>query len=349
MYFELCDQIQSESFDNLNLSWLNTSLNLDTNLQDQYGSPNLDLITIDNGITDRASRSYPASPDSRSRDATLGKDDNYGSSPIQDLGNLNIALYECASKLPSMPGVGIYPPHLSYVSPSEKQSARKVALFAIDELFQLTSKFLDTLKRLSRSELDAEDPLLSTTQTIVPETVQPLLTCSPSSQSMFKTHDLSAASSFSHVDESTMLLIMSCHCRLVDTYISVLRMMQACIEHAITPQMDEDDAILLPKLQIGSHETPGVEVNAKTRLPPSTSGMYMLMIIIVSTKLCQQMADLIGTRRGNGRSDEEEGEGNTSLQPRRAMWDSMKSKTDGLMQNIDDTRHLLQEVPATAR
>jgi hypothetical protein len=348
MYFDLCDQNQSEFSDIFDLPWPNASPASHTKPQDQYGLPNLDLIPIDSSIANRMSPSYPASPGSRSGGGTLGNDDNHASSPVRDLGHLSVALYECARNLPSMPEVGVYPPGLSYISPGEKQSTRKVALFAIDELFQLTSKFVDTLKQLSHSELEANDTLLSTTPRSMPETVQPLLTYSPSSQSAPKTHALPGPGPFSHVDEATMLLVMSCHCRLVDTYISVLRMMQACIEHAITPQMEEDAVILLPKLQIGSHESPAVEVNAKKGLSPSASGMYMFMIIMVSTKLCEQMVELIGTGWGKEGNDKEM-EGNTFLQSRRAMWDSMKGKTDGLAQDIDDMRRLLQQKSATAR
>jgi hypothetical protein len=125
-------------------------------------------------------------------------------------------------------------------------------------------------------------------------------------------------------------------------------MMQACIEHAITPQMEEDAVILLPKLQVGSHESPAVEVSAKKGLPPSASGMYMLMIIMVSSKLCERMVELIGT--GPGKEGNDGGmEGNTFLQSRRSMWDSMKGKTDGLAQDLDDMRRRLQRKSPTAR
>lgn len=144
-----------------------------------------------------------------------------------------------------------------------------------------------------------------------------------------------------------MLLIMSCHTRLIDAFTSIFLMTKACIEHSIAPHLDKNANIVLPKLQIGSHETPEFKVDGKTMLSPSMSAMYMLLIVMFSTKLCDQMIEIIEIGQGKDLASREEKEENSSSRsPQQALWDSMKDKTAGLAQDIDATRCLLQRSPA---
>ena len=341
--------MQIESSDTLNLSWASPWLRSEMNTLDPHGSLDFDLVPTNNNMLSRASLLHLESPNLPSRFEHPSTCSNYPSSPIRDLANINVALHDCAGKLPSMPEVGVYPPSFSPLSTDEKQSARKVALFALDELFCLTSEFIDILKRISQAGNGTDVGRTATSNTTRLETVSPVLT---TSRSPYPGHPLPSigvtppSGPFSDLDEATMLLIMSCHCRLVDTYVSIFRMMQACIEYVIKPQMVKDAVIILPRLQFGSHEAPAMQVDAKTMLSPDTSSMYMLMVTTFSTKLCEQLTEVIGTEQGKGRCGKAENQGISSLQSRQAMWDSMKDKTDCLARDIDRTRCMLQKAAA---
>lgn len=314
------------------------------NSLDAYGSLDLDLVPINNSMS-RVSHLRLSDSHSPTRLETPSNDGYGSSSPVRDLANLNVAVHECATNLPSMPEAGLYPkPPII-----DKQSTRKVALFAIDELFRLTSEFVDALKRLASVESDTGAAFASSSvETTRTQPSLPLLTHtqpSPAGQPVARTGSSLHSGPFSHVDEATMLLVMSCHCRLIDTHTSVFRMMQACIEYSIRPQMDKEAVIVLPRLQIGSHTAPAVQVDASTAVSPATSSMYMLMMTMFSTKLCEQMAEVMRTGQGKGGEREEGLPESALLEPQQAMWDTMKGQTDRLSRDIDVTRRMLQRLP----
>lgn len=338
---DLCYPTHSDSSGLVNCYWSSPSLHSQMNLLETYAPLNQDLVPINNNMSS-ASPPGLTPPGSLSTFKSTSSSSNYIPSPVRSLANLNVALHECAEKLPTMPQVGVYPQNLPYLSPGEKQSAQKVASFAIDELFRLTSEFVDTLQRLSRHESDTDDTISPNTHAPRPQTVHSLLMYSPSGQGVLKTCTSLLPTPFSRVDEATMLLIMSCHCRLIDTLVSLFRMMQACVEHSITPQLDKEVVIILPRLEIGSHQVPELQVDAKSMLSPSTSSMYMLMVTMLSTKLCEQITEIIETGRGKEIGANEERQENSFLSSRQAMWEGMKDKTEVLARDIDTTRRLLQ-------
>ncbi|KAF2971680.1 hypothetical protein GQX73_g1868 [Xylaria multiplex] len=54
--------------------------------------------------------------------------------------------------------------------------------------------------------------------------------------------------SFSHLDEATLLLFLSCHCRLVEIYESLFQAIQRCIKGPHTTS-HSPAGIILPQLQ----------------------------------------------------------------------------------------------------
>ena len=341
----LCNPMQSDSCQMQDHSWSSTLLNSVMSTPDPFRSFDMDLVHLDSGTMSRENLFHPVGTPLPTRLEPPSKESIYSSSSaIRDLANLSIALHDCATKLPSMPEVGVFPPHISL---REKQSARKVALFAIDELFGLTSEFIATMKRLSFADpetdsaidLDNADNLRTESATPLLTFSQPLARSQPSARLRINDQPLP----FSHLDESTTLLIMSCHSRLIETYVSLFRMMHACLEFNVVPQLEEGAVIILPRLQVGSFAAPSIEVRTGTMPSPGTTSMYMLIITIFSTKLCEQLAEAMQMGQEKDGKGEERGNGPAASDSRRGMWNTMNVGTDRLSREIDVTRRLLQQ------
>ena len=341
--------MQSDSCQMQDQSWSSTLLNSVMSTPDPFRSFDMDLVQFDSGTMSRENLLHPVSTPLPTRLEPPSRESIYSSSSaVRDLANLNIALHDCATKLPSMPEVGVFPPHISL---REKQSARKVALFAIDELFGLTSEFIATMKRLSFADpetdsaidIDKADNHRTESGTPLLTFSQPLARSQPSAR--LSTNDQPLP--FSQLDESTTLLIISCHSRLIETYVSLFRMMHACLEFNVVPQLEEGAVIILPRLQVGSFAAPSIEVRTGTMPSPGTTSMYMLIITILSTKLCEQLAEAMQMGPEKDRRGEERGNGAAASDSRRGMWNTMNVGTDRLSREIDVTQRLLQQFPVT--
>lgn len=256
-----------------------------------------------------------------------------GTSPVsavRKLASLNVELYECAMKLPSM-------------ARQAEPGSREATLFAIDELFCLTTGYIDVLQCFSPTRCETNISSSSLNPEQLPVQLTPsIISYSPKfshlGQPLEGTSVELRSGLFSHVDEATMFMIVSYHCRLVEIYGSLFQMVQACIQHSLAPHKDKDWAVILPRLQVGSVVSPPVQVDIYTPLPPATASMYMLMITMVSSQLWQQLAGIIRN------------EGNLSVvstsAPSCSMSESMcvvvTDKTECLLQSINATKILLQ-------
>ena len=311
--------------DDLDLDNLYTNLSCEsevTNSLTQSGSPKMDLIN------QRQIHALfpPADSDNCLRVDNLDFNDHLEVSPgavIRKLANLNVALYECSVNLPSMPKAGVNPAE----NISRGSESQKTKFFAIDELFSLTSEFIDLIKYFSFYTRDIQSSRDQSTQTL-PE-MRYMQQLSHSSQST-----AAPSLSFSHVDEGTALMIMSCHCRLTETYRSIFHMMQACIESSTVPQIDKDAAIIFPRLQVGYHAAPQVKVDVNTALEPGTSRMYMLLVTMVAGQLCEKLTDVMTVRS--------EIPTESASASQRLFAATVTERTDLLERDIDATKHLLQ-------
>ena len=216
-------------------------------------------------------------------------------SVVRDLGNLSIALYDCAAQLRfglSENGqTGVQNVEATFKATNSRQKR----LFVIDEVFRLTTKFRNIVGSLTdtarnSSVISATDNSTSSiTKTILPTSYNEQISDKGTNSTIS-----SAGGPFSHVDEATMLMVMSCHCRLIDIYLSIFHMMQACIEYSLAPQLGDDWAVVLPQLQIGSQAAPPMQVDASSSLSHAKTSMYMLMITMFSSQLCAGVAGVMG-------------------------------------------------------
>jgi hypothetical protein len=246
---------------------------------------------------------------------------------VQRLASLDVELFECGLKLPFPIKAG---------SGSTGIGTRKSKLFALDELFRLTTEFLDILKALSQpssmtqTELDAQTTLSSITDSQrLSDIVQPAGIGNP-------------ASCLAQADEPTAFMIMSCHGRLTEIYGSLFQMMHACIEHSLAPRGGKDWAVILPQLQVGSIASPPVHVDINNPVSPSTSSMYMLMIAMLSSQLWEQLADTLRADDGSP-----VGRGSASALTD-TIWNAMMDRNENMSRTIESTRHLLQRYSVVA-
>ena len=157
-------------------------------------------------------------------------------SAVQQLANFNVALNECATNLPSMNKGDA---DSLDASGNIECSSRQSRIFAIDELLCLSNDFIVVLKYLSLVECEINAPMDPNQPSV--QIVLSLVSCGQ--QLLHVSHPVSSTTIksrprlFSHINEATMFMVVSCHCRLAETYTSIFQMMQVYMEYSHVLQM----------------------------------------------------------------------------------------------------------------
>ncbi|KAI0803999.1 hypothetical protein GGR55DRAFT_682135 [Xylaria sp. FL0064] len=233
-------------------------------------------------------------------------------STAQQLTSLNMALYECASKLPSIKassaGLGIS-------RAMNSTTSRGAALLALDEVFHVTTEFINIMNNLAP---------------------------------MFNHDEIAAlelsSSSFLPLDEASVLLFLSCHCRLADIYEAIFQAIQRCIKGGSHAAPRSTAAgIILPQLQVGGFggvSSPALRVDFKEpRLPSAIVSMYMVLITTLSSRLWTQIRDRM--RRTGGRDCSKSRMAMVHPEIAEPTWDRAMERTDNLSGIIEGIRDLL--------
>ncbi|KAI1271943.1 hypothetical protein F5Y07DRAFT_403873 [Xylaria sp. FL0933] len=240
-------------------------------------------------------------------------------STTQQLASLNLALYECASKLPSIKASragGLDVPRAMNSS-----TTRGAALLALDEVFHVTTAFINILNNV--------DPMFTHTH----DEITPAL------------EEISSSSSFLPLDEASVLLFLSCHCRLTDIYEAIFQAIQRCIKggsHTAAPHSTVA-GIILPQLQVGGFggvNSPALRVDFKgPRLPSAIVSMYMVLITTLSSRLWAQIRDRM--RRTGGRDCSRRRVAMVHPEIAEPTWGLAMERTDNLSRIIEGIRDLL--------
>ncbi|KAI1133092.1 hypothetical protein F5Y10DRAFT_229360 [Nemania abortiva] len=254
------------------------------------------------------------------------------------LTSLNMALYECASKLPSIKLGSV---DVANGPCSMNHRARKTALLALDEVFNGTNEFINVMKDLLPTTGGHGIPTLTVTRATpnplghslraLPEPVlEPEVSPPP-------------IDPLPQFDEATRLLFLSCHCRLIEIYESIFQAMQRCI--AGSREASHSTAgIILPQLQVGGLggvSSPALRVDFEgPRLPPATISMYMVLITTTSAQLWTQVGEALRWGRGY------RGSGNQASTVHAEeivgpAWDVAMKKTDSMSRTIEVVQYLL--------
>ncbi|KAH8164835.1 hypothetical protein CIB48_g3424 [Xylaria polymorpha] len=274
-------------------------------------------------------------------------------STIGRLTSLSMALYECASKLPSIKTCQAESTEI----PSAMESSRRGrALLALDEVFCATNEFINVMKNpyatpeiptstLTTSSLTQMEPgvytphvaphVLSRQGFITEPTIQPAVI-----ESSHESAVSSPIQPFQHLDEAGILMFLSCHCQLVEIYKSVFQAMRRCLEGSKAAP-HSTAGIILPQLQVGGSggiNSPALRVDFNgPLLPPATVSMYMSLITTLSSQLWAQVADALRKGRGYDASSNHHA-------PSRSggpAWGIAIERTDNMEQTIELVKRML--------
>ncbi|KAL3459493.1 hypothetical protein BJX64DRAFT_291162 [Aspergillus heterothallicus] len=94
-------------------------------------------------------------------------------------------------------------------------------------------------------------------------------------------------------DEPTVLMVGSCHSRLIAIYADIFSLIRLCIRHSSGPPRPRPDgAIILPKIQMGPLSYAPLRVDFETPLSMEKAFMYISMVAVFSAHLWGQLADV---------------------------------------------------------
>lgn len=88
-------------------------------------------------------------------------------------------------------------------------------------------------------------------------------------------------------------MILSCYCHLTDIYVSIFQKMQACVNYPKSPMIDQDNVVVLPRLQVSLCKPPAIHVDSDTSMPSSTTSVYMLTTTMVSITIYNQLVEVM--------------------------------------------------------
>ncbi|GAW20182.1 hypothetical protein ANO14919_096790 [Xylariales sp. No.14919] len=281
------------------------------------------------------------------------------------LTGLNLALYECARKLPSIkasreePVSSINTPH------TMDTSTREAALLALDDVFTVTNEFINVMQALcpttgyheipittasastaGTSRLSASGANTALLHQAAPHGLAYPQSPPESSHQPATTiegpHEPAISSPviqpFPRLDEATALLFLSCHCRLAEIYESLFQAIRRCIEGPHRTASHPPAGIILPQLQVGGFggvSRPALRVDfGGPRLPPATVSMYLVLTITLSSQLWTQVREAM---LGGVRSRAPE----ARLAIAGPTWDTAMERTDNLSRTIEAVQTLL--------
>ncbi len=270
---------------------------------------------------------------------------------IRKLAELNVAVHECGGKFPSIAQMSSAT-SIDIGSSNEVNGTRKIVLFAIDDLLRLTTDFIDILKCLC----PAEDTTNASMASIDPKklSVEPGSQWKPQTLPQYEEPSsirqqaqctgIGISSRISKLDEGTIFMIMSCHSRLAEIFSSIFQMIRACIEFSLAPLKSDDLGVILPQLQVGSFASPPIYVDLKTPLAPAKSSAYMFMVMMLSSQLWEQLAEVMAARPHSGMGSVRA----SSDVLVDTVWNTMLDRTNDMSKTINTTRNLLQRSSVVA-
>ncbi|KAI1175382.1 hypothetical protein F4777DRAFT_331722 [Nemania sp. FL0916] len=246
---------------------------------------------------------------------------NTGVSTAGRLTNLNVVLYECAKKLPSIKPSQTDLADMTAIPHATNGPSRDAVLLALDDVFCVTNEFIQVMKELFATSCHESPPFMATATTM---TSPPLFSgankmLSPNVTSTFiqgrqevmaqpplqslafleSLHEPTITSSETVppacIDDATVLLFLSCHCRLTEIYESIFQAIRRCIDGS-SAASHARAGIILPRLLAGGFgglNAPALRVDfGDPRLPPATISMYMILITTLSAQVWTQVGEI---------------------------------------------------------
>ncbi|KAI1824204.1 hypothetical protein F4861DRAFT_539229 [Xylaria intraflava] len=212
---------------------------------------------------------------------------------------LNMALNDCASRL-------------SFGKPrAPDPGTRQAAMIALDEIFRATNDFISVTRALPRRGA-------------------PVSASASASASSLRRIDTPADEG---PDDATLFLLLSCHCRLVEVYESIITAVRKCAGGS-PPPLPASGSLVLPRLHVGGCALPARRVDFRgPGLPRATAAMYMVLVVTVMSELWAQVAGALREGIGLG--------GGVRVGMADSAWDVALRRTDRVSRTIETVQHLL--------
>jgi hypothetical protein len=184
---------------------------------------------------------------------------------IRTLSELSISLYEHSTTIPSLSIHDPIPENELYQETMENR-VRDYAYYSVDETFRLTQELIDVYpsfidvfmrRKISHS---SDSPNVATSSRPYVEAAQPVEHLGPVAPPL---------SSPLHLDHSSILLILSCHLRLIDIYEQLLKHMKVCIDQKGLVCTNQQASFKPPQLKIGNY------------VPPMETAVPMQMLLLL--------------------------------------------------------------------
>ena len=202
---------------------------------------------------------------------------------IRQLSKLSISLFEHSNTIPPLT---IHEPIPENEDQQETMNSRakKYANYSVDETFRVTQELIDIYP--SFLELFTKRQVSHSSKS---SNVQRTLNSPVDAEQRFEHFGPVAQPLLNSVnlDHSSILLILSCHLRVIDIYEQLFKHMNACIELRGLTSAQDEPTFMAPQLRIGSY------------VPPIAAAvpMQMLLLIHFATSLCDFAVELDGNIR----------------------------------------------------
>lgn len=247
---------------------------------------------------------------------------------IRQLSELSMSLFEHSTTIPPL---SIHDPVPENEDQQETMNnrAKNYSYYSVDETFRVTQELINIYpsflelfarRKISRSP-SADSPPLGGADQIV-DYLGPV--APPLSNPL-------------HLDHSAILLILSCHLRVIDIYDQLFKHMKVCIDLKGVVSTQDQACFTAPQLRIGNFVPP-----MATAVP-----MQMLLLLHFATSLCDFAVQLDGhirdpengcTSAGSSRSNQSEDEVKAlSL----VSAQKVKERATGMLQHLSFLRGLL--------
>lgn len=253
---------------------------------------------------------------------------------IRKLSQLGIDLFEHSNTIP---------PLSMYDSPStnpeddpvyvQPQTCQDYSGYRVDETFRLTQNLVDIYPTFLNAFLPHP---MSQSSNANPTWSSDRMSNTYFETAQHPTTSSSKASTLQTLDHSSILLILSCHLRLIGIYEALFTHMQLCFKQGGIARTPQQATLNIPQLKIGDFAPP----------PSAAVPMQMLLLVQFATRLSNYAADLAseigepeeGTPQGessNGISS------NETLALTRAVAENVKSRASNMSQELSTMRVLM--------
>lgn len=250
---------------------------------------------------------------------------------IRQLSELSVSLYEHSTTVPPQ-SIHDHVPENELYQEAMDNLAQQYAKYSVDETFRLTQELIDIypsfIEVFTRRKISHPSKLPRSMESSHLEESQSGEHLGPIAPPL---------SNPLHLDHSSILLILSCHLRLIDVYEQLFKHMKVCIEQKGVEYTRLQASFKAPQLKIGNYAPP-----ITTALP-----MQMLLLLHFATSLCDRAVELEGHIRepqngignlGSTQSNEnEDGVAALSL----ASAEKVKERATGMLQHLSSLRTMM--------